>query len=84
MRWRCFGLDVEGKQDRYAELLPELPAGLSEWAVHPGLGAEDSRVRRTDHEILTSQRAGDTIRNERLVLIDHGLLQQAWHPRRHS
>jgi predicted glycoside hydrolase/deacetylase ChbG (UPF0249 family) len=79
-----FGLDVEGKQARYAELLRELPAGLSEWAVHPGLGDEQSRVRRTDHEFLTSQRARDLIRQEGIVLIDYGLLQQAWRPKRRS
>jgi predicted glycoside hydrolase/deacetylase ChbG (UPF0249 family) len=73
-----FGLDVEGKQARYAELLRELPVGLSEWAVHPGLGDEDLRVRCTDHEFLTSQRARDIIREEGIVLIDYGLLQQAW------
>jgi chitin disaccharide deacetylase len=75
-----FGLDVEGKQARYAELLRGLPVGLSEWAVHPGLGDEDSRVRCTDHEFLTSQRARDIIREEGIVLIDYGPLQQAWRP----
>lgn len=79
-----FGLDVEGKQVRYAKLLRELPVGLSEWAVHPGLGDEDSRVRRTDHEFLTSPRAGDIIREEGIELIDYGLLRQAWRPHRHS
>jgi predicted glycoside hydrolase/deacetylase ChbG (UPF0249 family) len=54
--------------------------GLSEWAVHPGLGDEDLRVRCTDHEFLTSQRARDIIREEGIVLIDYGLLQQAWRP----
>jgi chitin disaccharide deacetylase len=36
-------------------MLRDLPAGLSEWAVHPGLGDEEARaidsgwrVRRTD------------------------------------
>ncbi|HEY4421105.1 MAG TPA: ChbG/HpnK family deacetylase, partial [Pseudonocardia sp.] len=73
-----FGLDVEGKQARYARLLRELPAGLSEWAVHPGLGEEDLLVRRTDHEFLTSQRARDIIREEGIVLIDYGPLRKAW------
>jgi chitin disaccharide deacetylase len=79
-----FGLDVEGKQARYAELLRDLPAGLSEWAVHPGLGDEDSRVRCTDHEFLTSQQARDIVREEGIVLIDYRLLQQAWRPHRRS
>jgi chitin disaccharide deacetylase len=30
-----FRLDTDGKQARYASLLRGLPAGLSEWAVHP-------------------------------------------------
>ena len=30
-----FSLDIETKQSRYLLLLRELPAGLSEWAVHP-------------------------------------------------
>jgi predicted glycoside hydrolase/deacetylase ChbG (UPF0249 family) len=59
-----FSLDIDSKPARYAELLRELPAGLSEWAVHPGLGNEESqaidpgwRVRRTDYEFLTSPQA---------------------------
>jgi predicted glycoside hydrolase/deacetylase ChbG (UPF0249 family) len=38
-----FALDLDGKAAEYARLLRELPAGLSEWAVHPGLG--DARAR---------------------------------------
>ena len=79
-----FGLVVEGKQARYAGLLRELPAGLSEWAVHPGLGDEDSRVRCTDHEFLTSQQARDIVHEEGIVLIDYGVLQQAWRPHRRT
>jgi len=30
-------LDPVDRSARYAELLHELPVGLSEWAVHPGL-----------------------------------------------
>lgn len=58
--------------------------GLSEWAVHPGLGDEDSRVRCTDHEFLTSRRARDIVREQGIVLIDYRLLQRAWHPHRRS
>lgn len=32
-----FTLEVTGKPERYVELLRARPAGLSEWAVHPGL-----------------------------------------------
>ncbi|MEU4540005.1 polysaccharide deacetylase family protein [Streptosporangium sp. NPDC023825] len=80
-----FGLDVDGKAARYAELLRDLPAGLSEWAVHPGLGNEESRaidggwrVRRTDYEFLTSPEARELLRREGIVVIDYRALQQAW------
>jgi predicted glycoside hydrolase/deacetylase ChbG (UPF0249 family) len=50
-----FRLDIDGKSGRYAELLRALPAGLSEWALHPALGDKQSqmidpgwRVRLTD------------------------------------
>jgi predicted glycoside hydrolase/deacetylase ChbG (UPF0249 family) len=81
-----FRLDVDGKSDRYAELLRELPVGLSEWAVHPGLGNEESqaidpggwRVRRTDYEFLTSPQARELLQRERIVVIDYRTIQRAW------
>jgi len=30
-------LDPDNKSARYAQMLHRLPAGLTEWAVHPGL-----------------------------------------------
>jgi hypothetical protein len=63
-----FCLDIDGRPARYAELLRDLPAGLSEWAVHPALGNEESqaidpgwRVRRTDYEFLTSPQAHELL-----------------------
>jgi hypothetical protein len=54
-----FSLDIDGKAARYAQLLGDLPAGLSEWAVHPSLGNEESqaidsgwRVRQSDNGAL--------------------------------
>src|SRR5688500_7522712 len=81
-----FCLDVNGKAARYAELLRALPAGLSEWAVRPGLGAEASRaldpggwrVRRTDYEFLTSPEARALVRQEGLVLTDYRPVQRVW------
>ncbi|MFB9676526.1 polysaccharide deacetylase family protein [Streptosporangium vulgare] len=80
-----FGLDIDGKAARYAELLRDLPVGLSEWAVHPGLGNEESRaidggwrVRRTDYEFLTSPEARELLRREGIVVIDYRTVQQAW------
>jgi hypothetical protein len=33
-----FALDIDGKTERYVQLLRELPTVLSEWAVHPPMG----------------------------------------------
>ncbi|MFI9329337.1 polysaccharide deacetylase family protein [Kitasatospora sp. NPDC052868] len=80
-----FSLGLEGKAARYVRMLRDLPAGLSEWAVHPGLGDEESQavdggwpVRRTDYEFLTSQRARDVLRQEDITVIDYRTVQQAW------
>jgi predicted glycoside hydrolase/deacetylase ChbG (UPF0249 family) len=81
-----FGLGIDGKPARYAALLRDLPAGLSEWAVHPSLGNEESqaidpggwRVRRTDYEFLTSPKARDLLQQEGIAVIDYRTIQQAW------
>ena len=61
-------------------------AGLSEWAVHPGLDDEEARavnpggwrVRRTDYEFLTSPEAHELVRREGIVLTDYRIVQQVW------
>ena len=81
-----FSLDLDDKSARYAELLRELPAGLTEWAVHPSLGSAESRaidpggwrVRRTDLEFLTSPRAREIIQAEGIILISYEPLQRVW------
>jgi predicted glycoside hydrolase/deacetylase ChbG (UPF0249 family) len=81
-----FGLDTDGKSAAYAQLLRDLPVGLSEWAVHPGLGNEESqaidpggwRVRGTDYEFLTSPQASELLRQEGIVVTDYRTVQQAW------
>lgn len=81
-----FALDVEDKADAYARLLRELPVGLSEWAVHPGMGDEESqavdpdgcRVRRTDYEFLVSPEARDLVRDEGIAVVDYRAVQEVW------
>jgi predicted glycoside hydrolase/deacetylase ChbG (UPF0249 family) len=75
-----FSLDIEAKAERYAALLRSLPAGLSEWAVHPAIDHEPSGgpVRVTDHEFLVSDRARELVDSENIVLIDYRRLQQVW------
>ncbi|MER6562673.1 polysaccharide deacetylase family protein [Streptomyces sp. NPDC001027] len=80
-----FSLDIDGKSFRYAQLLCDLPTGLSEWAVHPSLGSQDAqridsgwRVRRTDYEFLTSPEALALLQQEGIAVIDYSTIQQAW------
>lgn len=80
-----FSLDIATKSARYRQLLHELPAGLSEWAVHPGLADAPSRaiddgwrVRHSDLEFLISSQARETVDQEGIVMIDYGVIKHAW------
>ena len=81
-----YHLDSTDKAARYAELLRALPAGLSEWAVHPSLGNAESRalepenwqVRKADFDFFTSQEAHDVLAEEGIVLLNYRPLQELW------
>ncbi len=81
-----YSLDPVNKAARYAELLRELPAGLSEWAVHPGLDSSEllaiepggNHIRQTDFDFLMSERARDIVREEGIILLDYRALQAVW------
>ena len=80
-----FALPVAGKAERFVQALRALPAGLSEWAVHPAVGGETAAeadlgwaVRRSDHAFLTSGRARRVIEEEGIVVVDHRALQRVW------
>jgi predicted glycoside hydrolase/deacetylase ChbG (UPF0249 family) len=69
---------MASKLARYAELLHDLPVGLSEWAVHPGWDNEESQtidcghlVRQTDYDFLTSAEAHELVRQEGITVIDY-------------
>jgi predicted glycoside hydrolase/deacetylase ChbG (UPF0249 family) len=81
-----YSLDPVHKATRYAQLLRDLPAGLSEWAVHPGLDSAEllaiepgeDHIRQTDFDFLTSQQAKDIVREEGIILLDYRALQAVW------
>jgi chitin disaccharide deacetylase len=81
-----YGLDTAKKTAHYAQILRELPVGLSEWAVHPALDTpellaieiEANHIRQTDFDFLTSQVAKDVIKAEGIIQIDYRALQAAW------
>ena len=80
-----FSVDLDSKWSCYLDMLRELPAGLSEWAVHPGSDDPSSRaidngwrVRHTDLEFLTSPEAREAVSREGIVLVDYGVIRDAW------
>jgi predicted glycoside hydrolase/deacetylase ChbG (UPF0249 family) len=80
-----FAFDPAGKAARYAQLLRALPAGLSEWAVHPGLDSAELRaigagweVRQSDFEFLVSPEAQRIVDEEDIILLDYRPLQTLW------
>jgi predicted glycoside hydrolase/deacetylase ChbG (UPF0249 family) len=81
-----YGMDPKSKSARYAQLLHELPVGLSEWAVHPGIDNAELLVlepanqhqRQTDFDFWTSQAAKEIIKEEDIILLDYRGLQDVW------
>ncbi len=81
-----FRLPTHGKTAHYAQLLRDLPAGLSEWAVHPGLGNVQSQridpdgwpVRQADLDFLLSAEARTLIQQEGIIVLDYRPLQAVW------
>jgi predicted glycoside hydrolase/deacetylase ChbG (UPF0249 family) len=84
-----YRLAIVEKSARYAQLLRDLPSGLSEWAVHPALGTaemqaiepESWQVRQTDFAFLISREARSIIEQEGIVLLSYQPLQQVWQER---
>ncbi len=81
-----FALGSVHKAARYAQLVRALPAGLSEWAVHPSLGDAEAQalhperwpVRKADFDFLISREARAILDEEGIVLVDYRPLQQLW------
>ena len=81
-----YDLDPINKAARYAQLLHELPVGLNEWAVHPGLDNSEllaiepdgNHVRQTDFDFWTSPQAKEIVKAEGIILLDYRSLQVVW------
>ena len=78
-------LATAGKAARFVRMLRELPVGLSEWAVHPGLGTAEARAidgwwskRAADLRFLVSREARETVVAEGIILLDYRALQAIW------
>jgi predicted glycoside hydrolase/deacetylase ChbG (UPF0249 family) len=81
-----YPLDPITRQARYAQMLRELPAGLSEWAVHPGLDNPEllaiepngEHRRQADFDFWSSQQAKYIVKAEGILLLDYRALQVFW------
>lgn len=79
-------LNPATKAARFVELLHNLPAGLNEWAVHPGLDNAElqaidpggSHIRQTDLDFLISAQARKVIAEEGITLLNYRALQEVW------
>ena len=77
-----YDLDPVGKTASYVKMLRALPVGLSEWAVHPGIGDAELRavepswrVRQSDFDFVVSQEARTILQEEGIILLNYRALQ---------
>jgi predicted glycoside hydrolase/deacetylase ChbG (UPF0249 family) len=81
-----YSLDTAGKAARYAQLLRDLPVGLNEWAVHPGLDDGELRaiepagasVRQADLDVMVSAQVRQVLQQEGITLLSYKPLQAVW------
>ncbi len=80
-----YHVPTRDKPEYYYQALRALPAGLTEWAVHPALTTAELQamssswpVRQADYEFLRSPQTAEIIRREGIVLLDYRPLQAAW------
>lgn len=81
-----YGLDPATKAAQFARILHELPAGLSEWAIHPGLDNMEllalepagKHERQADFDFLMSRQAREIVKEEGIILLSYRTLQDVW------
>jgi predicted glycoside hydrolase/deacetylase ChbG (UPF0249 family) len=79
-------VETRGKSAQFAQLLRNLPTGLNEWAVHPGLAdgellaiePDGASVRQADLDFLLSAEAREVIQQEGITLLSYKPLQAIW------
>ncbi|MFW6030417.1 MAG: polysaccharide deacetylase family protein [Halanaerobiales bacterium] len=79
-------LDPLDKPSIFKKMLRELPNGLSEWAVHPGLDSPELRTieidnryrRQKDFDFLISKEAKEIVKQEGIIILDYSSLQVKW------
>ncbi len=79
---------IADKHDTYVKLLRELPPGLTEWALHPGVADAELQdatpsweARAADLQFFTSAEAHRIVKEEGIVLLGYEPLQKVWRAR---
>ena len=80
-----YQVPTKNKLNIYIKMLQELPPGLSEWAIHPGIANAELKalgpsweVRQADLEFLLSPKAREIVEAEGIITIDYRPLQMLW------
>jgi hypothetical protein len=80
-----YDIPTADKAERYKRMLRELPAGISEWAVHCARGAEEIRiinprwrVRAADYRFFNSPECRELIQREGIRVVSYDLMQPFW------
>jgi predicted glycoside hydrolase/deacetylase ChbG (UPF0249 family) len=80
-----YRVETADKPAYYFKALRELPPGLTEWAIHPSLEADELKafsdswpVRLADYEFLMSAETREIIRQEGIVVLSYKSLQELW------
>jgi chitin disaccharide deacetylase len=80
-----FDLPTSGKAARYLRMLHELPAGVSEWAIHCARGTAELRtinprwrVRAADFQFFNSPECRNAITAEGIQIISYEKFQPYW------
>lgn len=80
-----YQIPTEDKVTTYIKMLRNLPPGLSEWAIHPGIATAELRalgpswdVRQADFDFLMSPEARRVVEEEGVIIISHRRLLELW------
>jgi hypothetical protein len=72
----------------YFKRLRQLPAGLTEWAIHPSLTTPELQavsdswpVRQADFEFLMSAETRHILQQEGIIVLNYRPLQKLWQAR---
>lgn len=84
-----YRVETQAKPAYYFEGLRSLPAGLTEWAVHPSLATGELKaignswpVRQADFEFLMSPETKAIIEQEGIIVLNYKPLQELWQAHR--